>query len=104
MQKIIPSLFLLTPLTVPYVSSVFIFGVMSFYLRVNAEVLSGGKGQSQEVVALSRLLGIKLHQLPQLLHNLLRQQTLIIIKCLFSLFFLTSFLRFYIPLLTPKMS
>lgn len=44
------------------------------YLRVDAEVFSRGKGQSQEVVALSSLLGIKLHQLPQLLHDLIRQQ------------------------------
>lgn len=76
MQKIVPSLFLLTQFTALHVRPGFIFVVMSFYLRVNAEVLSGGKGQSQEVVALSRLLSIKLHQLPQLLHNLLRQQTL----------------------------
>lgn len=74
MQKIVPSLFLLTQLTALHVRPGFIFGVVSFYLRVNAEVLSGGKGQSQEVVALSCLLSIKLHQLPQLLHNLLRRQ------------------------------
>lgn len=41
------------------------------YLRVDAQVLPGGKGESQEVVALSCFFGVKLHQLPQLLHNLI---------------------------------
>lgn len=41
-----------------------------FHLWVDAEVFSWGKGQSQEVVAFSSLLGIILQQLPQLLHNL----------------------------------
>lgn len=41
-----------------------------FHLWVDTEVFSWGKGQSQEVVAFSSLLGIKLQQLPQLLHNL----------------------------------
>ena len=40
---------------------------------MDAEVFPGGKGQSQEVVALSGFLGIKLHQLPELLHDLIRQ-------------------------------
>lgn len=41
-----------------------------FHLWVDTEVFSWGKGQSQEVVAFSSLLGVILQQLPQLLHNL----------------------------------
>ena len=45
------------------------------YLRVDAEVLPGGKSQSQEVVAFSSFLAIKLDQFPQLLHHLIREMT-----------------------------
>lgn len=57
-----------------YVRSRFVLDSSCSYLRVDAEVFSGGKSQSQEVVALSSLLAIKLHQLPQLLHDLIRQR------------------------------
>ena len=58
---------------------------------MDAEVFSGGKSQSQEVVALSGLLAIKLNQLPQLLHDLIRQQIkhttqVIILRHLLNLF------------------
>lgn len=38
-----------------------LLGHVYLYLRVDAEVLSGGKCQGQEVVAFSSLLGIKFH-------------------------------------------
>lgn len=46
------------------------------YLWVDAEVFSGRKGQSEEVVALSGLFAIKLHQLSQLLHDLNRRRNI----------------------------
>lgn len=59
------------------------------YLRVDAEVLPGGKSESQEVVALSCFFSVKLHQLPQLLHNLIgKNQTHHVRRRGFERFFL----------------